>query len=237
MLTRILTTVLFAIFSLSIVAISPPPPTQVQPEGHLLLVGGGRTPDTVRQEFFKLSHGGPIVVIPTALKNPELARFDYPHTILHTTNRKECFHADFYKALDQAKGVWICGGDQSRLTIYSGTPVQYHLKNVVNRGGVVGGTSAGASAASGVMMHEGDALNGLGLMNDYVVDQHFSNRDRLPRLLNLLEKHPNLKGIGIDEETAIIVGQRHIVVVGNGNVKVCNHGIIFTYHDGDVIER
>lgn len=238
MLSRILTTILFAAVSFGVVAISPPAPTiQPPPEGHLFLVGGGKIPDHVRSEFFRLSHGGPIVVIPTALEKPEQAKFSYPHTILHTTNRRECFHADFYKPLDNAKAVWICGGDQSRLTVYSGTPVQRHLKYVVDRGGVVGGTSAGASAASGVMMHEGDALNGLGLMNDYVVDQHFSNRSRLPRLLNLLEKYPRLKGIGIDEETAIVVGQRNIVVVGNGNVKVCNRGVIYTYHDGDVIER
>lgn len=237
MLSRILITILFAVISFGIVAISPPAAAPTKPEGHLFLVGGGKTPDNVRQEFFKLAHGGPIVVIPTALQNPESAKFDYPHTILHTTNRDDCFKSGFYKSLDHAKGVWICGGDQARLTVYSGTPVQRHLKYVVDRGGVVGGTSAGASAASSVMICDGDALGGLGLMEDYVVDQHFSNRNRLPRLLNLLEKYPKLKGIGIDEETAIIVGQRNIIVVGNGNVKVCNHGVTYTYHDGDVIER
>jgi cyanophycinase len=126
--------------------------------------------------------------------------------------------------LRQATGVWISGGDQSRLTaLYGGTRVERELAKVLRRGGVVGGTSAGASVVSAVMMAgEGKTGQGFGLLADAIVDQHFSNRHRLPRLLGILKTHPGQLGIGIDEQTAVVIRGKEVTVLGNATVTVAN---------------
>src|SRR4029077_11263734 len=105
--------------------------------------------------------------------------------VLHTTCRYEADEPAFYGRLRDATGVWISGGDQSRLAgIYRNTGVERELSKLLQRGGVIGGTSAGASIVSTVMVAgAGKVGKGFGLLANTIVDQHFSNRSRLPRLL------------------------------------------------------
>src|SRR5262249_50241170 len=146
--------------------------------GSLVLVGGGNLPDVIRQRFLDLAGGknARIVLIPSASAQPEApARsFGFWKTadvksvpVLHTTCPCDADDPQFYGMLKEATGVWIAGGDQSRLSdIYGHTAVERELVKVVERGGVVGGTSAGASIASDVMVAgPGKVGKGLGLLS------------------------------------------------------------------------
>jgi len=120
----------------------------------------------------------------------------------------------------------MSGGDQARLAeAYHGTAVEKELRNLYARGGVIGGTSAGASAMSSLMIVSGnpeaEVGEGLGLLDYAVIDQHFQNRNRLHRLQGVLEKHPTYVGLGIDEETAVVVQGNKATVLGKANVRVC----------------
>jgi cyanophycinase len=201
--------------------------------GSLILVGGGHLPDSIRHRFLELAGGkqARIVIIPSAsaLPNAPAQSLAFWKTapvksvrILHTTCRGEADEPAFYGQLRDATGVWMSGGDQSRLSsIYGNTGVERELSKLLQRGGVIGGTSAGASVVSTVMVAgPGKVGKGFGLLAHTIVDQHFSNRGRLPRLLGLLKSHPTEVGIGIDEETAVIIRGGDVSVLGNGTVTV-----------------
>jgi cyanophycinase len=218
---------------------SPVAPAQAGPTGSLVLVGGGSLPDSVRLRFIDLAGGkkARLVVIPTAsewghktgvFKGFELWKGQSAAsvTMLHTLDRKKANDPAFIKPLTEATGVWISGGDQARLTAaYSGTAVERELRKMLTRGGVIGGTSAGAAAMSSLMIVSGnpDAKvgTGLGLLGDVVIDQHFRNRNRLKRLQGVLDRHPDHLGLGIDEETAVVVQGHKATVLGNANVSLC----------------
>jgi len=207
--------------------------------GSLIIIGGGKLPDPIRDHFLELAGGkkAHIVVIPTAnvkaeqpnmlatylwFKAQELQSVE----IVHTRDRAKADDPDFVKPLTEATGVWLMGGDQSRLAeVYHGTAVEKELKKGIDRGGVVAGTSAGAAGMSSLMIVGGteNAVigDGFGLVSNVVIDQHFWNRRRLNRLLGVLAKHPECPGIGIDEETAIVVKGLTATVMGNGNVRAC----------------
>ena len=139
--------------------------------GSLVICGGGGLPESVRREFLELA-GGPkakIVVIPTAsgdADGPAAARAEFVEpwikrgvasaTVLHTRSKARADEPDFTRPLDDATGVWFGGGDQSRVTeVYLGTGVERALHRVLDRGGVIGGTSAGAAIMSRVMITGG----------------------------------------------------------------------------------
>jgi cyanophycinase len=207
--------------------------------GYLLIVGGGKLPEPIRRHFVMLAGGknARIVIIPTASYKADqptrletLATFKamdlHSVVLLHTRDRRQANDPAFVKPLTEATGVWLTGGDQSRLTaVYHGTAVEKELQRVLERGGVIGGTSAGAAVMSAVMIVGGksDAEEGIGfgLISGVVVDQHFWNRNRLNRLLSILAKHPECPGVGIDEETALVIHGETAVVEGNGNVRAC----------------
>jgi cyanophycinase len=217
----------------------PVTPAQAGPTGSLVIVGGGFLPDSVRHRFLDLAGGkkARLVVIPTAsewghktgvFKGFELWKGQPAAsvTMLHTLDRKKADDPAFIKPLTEATGVWISGGDQARLTaVYSGTAVERELRKMFTRGGVIGGTSAGAAAMSSLMIVSGnpDAKvgTGFGLLGDVVIDQHFRNRNRLKRLQGVLDRHPDHLGLGIDEETAVVVQRYTVTVLGNANVSVC----------------
>jgi cyanophycinase len=120
----------------------------------------------------------------------------------------------------------MTGGDQSKLSAaYHGTAVERELQKLLARGGVIGGDAAGAAVMSSLMIVggavEAEVGTGFGLVPGVVIDQHFQNRNRLHRLLGVLAKHPEYPGVGIDEETALIVRGRTATVEGNGNVWAC----------------
>jgi cyanophycinase len=150
-------------------------------------------------------------------------------TFLHTRKAAEANDLRFVKPLTEATGVWLAGGDQSRLVApYRGSLVERELHRLLARGGVVGGTSAGASAMSRLMIVGGNPLAqmgaGFGLLPNVVVDQHFHNRNRLPRLLGVLARHPQYVGLGIDEQTAVVMHGSQATVLGKANVRLCLPG-------------
>ncbi len=196
----------------------PPAPEPARPApGALVVCGGGKLPDAVRDHFIELAGGARarIVVIPTAsakADTPEVAKALVPWqnqkvasvVLLHTRSRPQANDPAFLKPLTEATGVWISGGDQRLLTAaYLDTAVLAEIKKVLARGGVVGGTSAGAAVMSRVMICGGVQLpeidQGFGLLAQVIVDQHFNQRNRLKRLQAALAKHPDLVGLGVDE--------------------------------------
>jgi cyanophycinase len=208
--------------------------------GTLMLCGGGRLPDEILDRFVELAGGrrARIVVIPTANPAPEEAagravelwrarRVGAVH-VLHTRSRATADDPDFVRPLTEATGVWLVGGRQSRLAeVYVETAVERQLKAVLDRGGVVAGTSAGASAMTRVMIAGGRTEpslgRGLDLVPGAVVDQHFLRRNRTKRLFAALARHDDLIGFGIDEGTALVIhGPGHqLSVLGGSYVVAC----------------
>ena len=202
----------------------------------LLIAGGGPLPTSVRSRFVELAGGSSarLVIIPAY--EPDAAALvrlkgfwrDFEPsslTILSANSKSQANRSEFIFPLTSATGVWISGGTQNFLAErYVDSLVERELQRVLKRGGVIGGTSAGASIMTQLMILEGrqDATlsRGLDLLPAAVIDQHFMKRNRLARLRGVLEKHPQLIGFGIDESTALHVqlnsGSLH--VVGNSYV-------------------
>lgn len=207
--------------------------------GALVIVGGGGFPDDVRDRFLQLAGGktGKLVVIPTASEkadltgiSPSLGYWQQQGLAsvaqLHTLDRKKANDRSFVKPLTEATAAWMDGGDQTRLyDAYHNTAVETELKHILTRGGVIGGTSAGASIMSAIMITGGNPQatigQGFGFLPNVVIDQHFQNRKRQNRLLGVLKKHPLCLGLGIDEETAVVVSGQTFTVLGKANVSVC----------------
>jgi cyanophycinase len=139
--------------------------------------------------------------------------------------------------LDRATGVFLTGGNQLRLsTILGGTLVAQGIRRLNAAGRPVAGTSAGASIMSEHMVAGGDSnvsptegsvslAPGLGLTNAVIIDQHFTERNRLGRLLAASSYNPYLIGLGIDEDTAAFIGPDDVLeVVGSGTVTIVDAG-------------
>ncbi len=211
---------------------------QEQDRGALLLCGGGPLPTSVLELFFRYGKGeeGKLVIIPTASALSDSGDFSRAFgswadfnwgkvDILHAKNRQEAEAEDFASTLRDATAVWMSGGDQRRLAErYQGTAVETEIRNVMHRGGVVGGTSAGSAIASRVMISGGQKqpqiASGLDLLPNSIIDQHFSQRLRHDRLASAVASHPERVGIGIDESTGLLVGKKRAQVVGDGAVYV-----------------
>lgn len=218
-------------------------PTAVDPAGVAgarLLAGGGRLPAVLRERFVELA-GGPtahLVLVPTAggTVDDDQAqerltaswRRDFPQatvTVLHTRDRAVADSAEFCAPLQRATGVWFGGGQQRRLAdVYLDTRFERELAALCARGGVVGGTSAGTAIQTRTMIQEGRdppvVARGFDLVPFAVVDQHFSQRERLPRLQTVLGLHHGLFGIGVDESTAVVVQGRQLSVLGEGTATL-----------------
>ena len=211
------------------------------PGGSLVICGGGRLPDQVRDRFVELAGGSQarIVVIPTAhsyADSPEAKRaLDLWQgqpiasvSLFHTRSRVKADDLEYVRPLREATGVWLGGGKQQFLTeAYLGTEVERQLKALLERGGVIGGTSAGAAVMTRVMINSGRTEAKIGQGFDFlpgaVVDQHFLKRNRIKRLLGVVRRHPDLIGLGIDEQTALVVNVRghRLNVIGNSYVFAC----------------
>ena len=127
--------------------------------------------------------------------------------------------------------MFFTGGDQLRITsMIGGTPIYNAIKELCDNGGLIAGTSAGASVMSDTMIVQGEddesphkctlkMSPGLGLVNNIIIDQHFAQRGRIGRLLTAIAQNPEVLGIGIDEDTAIIVSDKGVAeVIGSGAV-------------------
>ncbi len=207
--------------------------------GTLVICGGGEISDEVLDQFVVAAGGeeARVVVITTASETADsdeiedeleywraqkLARL----TILHTRSRETANDIDFASPLADATGVWFGGGNQAFLAdTYLGTVSERMIHNVMRRGGVVGGISAGAAIMSTVMIRNGESLpemgRGFGLLPGTVIDQHFLARNRQERLLGALACHPGLVGLGIDEGAAVVVRGGRMSVVGDSDVVAC----------------
>lgn len=205
--------------------------------GSLVIVGGGNIPDVVRQRFLELAGGdqGNVVLVPTASAAADKAGqaqesidFWSKHTkatlaVLHTRAKNSAESEEFTAKLRTATGVWFGGGDQNKLAeVYAGTRFERELQQVLARGGVVGGTSAGAAILCRTMIGGGnpDPKMGTGfdLLPRAILDQHFVARKREPRLLAALAANAGHFGIGIDESTAVEVNGRSLKVLGQSVV-------------------
>jgi cyanophycinase len=220
------------------------PVVQGPERGALIIAGGGKLGPEIVGRFIKLA-GGPsarIVVIPTAGDDANygpdcacLAMFRALGatnlTVLHTRDRAQADTDAFAAPLKAATAVWFVGGRQWRLVdSYAGTKTQAEIERVLARGGVVGGTSAGATiqgsylvrgARSGneIMMAPGYEV-GFGLMTGVAIDQHITARHREGDLDAVVVKHPDLLGIGVDQSTALEVTRDRFRVLGVGHVFI-----------------
>jgi cyanophycinase len=134
--------------------------------------------------------------------------------------------------LDDAGGVFFSGGDQLRITSQIGdTGLEAKVRALFNRGGVIAGTSAGASVMSETMLVRGTSREthrigdlsmapGLGLIKDVIVDQHFAERGRFGRLIGAVAHNPRVLGMGIDENTAAVVEGDDLQVIGAGAIYI-----------------
>lgn len=219
---------------------TPPAQRALEATGHrevlgsLLLCGGGRLPHEITDTFLELAGGqdARIVVIPTAGSHADgpdpkatldrwRRRTPRSLVLLHTRSRDEADRDAFVAPLTEATAVWIDGGSQQRLArVYRGTKVETELAALLGRGGVIGGTSAGVACMSKVMIVGGTAEpridRGLDLLPGAIIDQHYTERSREPRLRLALHRARGRWGLGIDEGTAVLVQGRRLRVLGRG---------------------
>lgn len=222
------------------------PPTRPRPplvkNGNLVIVGGGGMPAGLMEEMVKLA-GGPnakMVYVPCS-ESDEVSDSQRivevwekmgvkSATFIHTKDREKANSDEALLApLREATGIWFGGGRQWNLAdSYFGTEAHRLMKEVLNRGGVIGGSSAGASIQARYMCRANPVANfdimapgyerGLGFISGVAIDQHFSQRRRQRDMTSLVNRYPQLLGIGIDEATAIVVTQSKARVVGRGKV-------------------
>ncbi|MFC2158768.1 cyanophycinase [Acidobacteriota bacterium] len=218
--------------------------SEVGPErGSLVIVGGAMKDPVILERFLQLAGGpeAPIVVFPTAgggenydqywggLQGFRNAGFKNL-TVLHTKDRSEADSDEFVQPIRKARGVWFGGGRQWRLAdSYLNTKTHKELFALLARGGVIGGSSAGATIQGSLLVRGdsktntimlGDHLEGMGFLKNVGIDQHLLRRNRQFDMLEVMEKHPDLLGIGIDEDTAIIVRGDRFEVIGQGYVVI-----------------
>ncbi|MBN8729102.1 MAG: cyanophycinase [Acidobacteria bacterium] len=221
---------------------------EVGPErGALLVVGGGELGEEIRRTFLELAggKGTALVVIPTA---GEEERYGQNHrdaemwrgvgfgevTVLHTRDRAVADTESFAAPLHGARAVWFSGGRQWRLVdSYRGTRTEREIAAVLARGGVIGGTSAGATIQGSYLVRgarEGNAImmapgyeEGFGYLRNAAVDQHLIARKRERDLLPVVARFPKLLGLGIDEGTALVVRGDRARVIGVSKVAVYEH--------------
>jgi cyanophycinase len=226
-------------------------------KGTLILTGGDQ--ETGTKEFVALAGGADanIVYIPTAassLRLPSGLIWEWLYTdtlpentpefkqelckmfgiknitILHTRNRKTADSIEFVEPLRKAQGVWLSGGNPGRLSqVFLGTRTQREIEAVLERGGVVGGNSAGAIIQGSytvrgnpdkpVLMVKGSE-RGFGLLKNVAVNPHLSEAMRQNELVTILDFYPSLLGIGIDEKAGIIVKGSRFEVFGKGRVAI-----------------
>jgi cyanophycinase len=152
---------------------------------------------------------------------------------LHAMTRAQANDETFARQLRDATGIFLTGGNQLRLSsTIGGTLLAEAVMARFREGAVVGGTSAGASAMSthmiafgasgGTPKHRMAALAaGLGVLPSVIIDQHFQQRNRLGRLLSVIAQNPSLLGLGVDEDTAGVVGPDGIMeVIGRGSITI-----------------
>jgi len=227
--------------------------------GHLLVIGGAEDKYNERRILKKfLSLAGDekaeVLIVPVASDFPEFAADVYTQAfrnlgvanprVLRATSRQDAFEANADELLDGVTGVFITGGDQMRLvSILGGTKFADKLRHMVrDTDMVLAGTSAGAAGMSTSMIVRGESTShphksavrlspGLGFLKNIIIDQHFTERGRISRLITAVSYNPYNLGIGIDENTAIILNSQGVLeVFGAGSATIVD-GSHITYNE------
>ena len=221
----------------------------------VIIIGGAedKTGDrTILKAFFESAGGkdAKIGIIPCASREPTLVGNRYYEIftsmgakqvqVLDIRYRSECDEERWLNMLRDCSGIFITGGDQLRLyDLIGGTRLMADIKQGLENGKiVVAGTSAGAAIMGEDMIAGGssgespnqslvDLTQGLGIVPELLVDQHFHNRNRMARLLSAIAAHPDRLGVGIDEDTSI-------ALTGNGSFEVIGKGAITIVDPGDM---
>lgn len=213
--------------------------------GHLIIAGGALRDTAVFNKFIELAGGkgkANVVVIPTAggynvdatarenLINQWISRGAAKVTVLHTTDPNEADTQAFAAAIDDADGVYFPGGRQWRLAdAYLNTIVQTKLFDLLDRGGIIGGSSAGATIQGSYLARGdtktntimvGDHEEGFGFIKNIAIDQHTLARNRQFDMFDVLNVYPTLLGISIDENTAMLVSGNSFEVIGQSYVLI-----------------
>jgi len=253
-LYALLTVALVAGFSSAGRAARADAPEYGPANGTLVIIGGGSAAGTgIMERFVQLAGGaenGKFVTFPTngGNRNPDgslkvyteeaatrmLRNLGVKHvTMMHTADPKVADTEEFVKPLLDATGVWFDGGRQwNMVDSYAGTRTEREIKNVLARGGVTAGSSAGATIQSDylvrgdttgpdiVMTAEPNHQHGFALLRHSAIDQHINTRLRWDDLIPVIKKYPDLLGIGLSEGTAIIVTGDTFEVMGKWKVAV-----------------
>lgn len=221
------------------------------PKGVLVAIGGNERKEKdsqVLRTIVDLPEGGTRVVevIPTASSIPEEVAETYVEAfgdvgvdtvrVMNIQSREEADRSEYVARLREADVVFLTGGDQLRITsLLGGSAVLDAIKGHYRRGGVVAGTSAGAAAMSETMISEGGVANsmrkgnvhmtpGLGLVRMAVIDTHFIDRGRVGRLLEVVASNPGLVGVGLGENTGVVIHDGSCVRAFGGGVVVIVEG-------------
>ena len=220
------------------------PAAPILEHGALIIAGGGGLPDSIVRRFIELAGGpeAPIVCIPCTereelRREPSAVGLLRAHgaravTWIHTKDRERADTDEtLLGPLRAARGLWFGGGRQwNFVDSYQDTTVHRLMHEVLGRGGVIGGSSAGASIQADYMVRGNPLGNqaimsegyerGLGFLTGVAVDQHFSQRGRLEDMTQLVDTYPQLLGIGLDESTAIVVQGSVAEVLGRSDRRV-----------------
>lgn len=211
--------------------------------GTLIILGGGDLSESLIKRFIQLGGGldAPMVIIPTADGQDNyddnfgeagmLKKIGATNVkVLHTTDREIANTESFVEPLIDAKVVWFSGGRQWRLIdAYKNTLTEKMLWKVLENGGVIGGSSAGATIQGSFLVRGdtrnnqimlGDHQEGFGFLKNAAIDQHVLARNRHFDMIEILTQRPELLGIGIDESTGIIVNGNQFEVIGESYVVV-----------------
>lgn len=219
----------------------------VQPKGILIIIGGAEDKEgdsvILRQAPQMLGDGEALTILTTATEKPEEVGGTYRKVferlgvksirVLNINTRDDAESTENCGQLRNSKCIFMTGGDQLRITsILGGTQAYETIKNVYETGGVIMGTSAGASVMSSTMVVQGidneparkctlKMAPGLGLLSGAIIDQHFDQRGRFGRLLCGVAENPDVLGIGIDEDTAVkVFPDRHFEIIGSNAVTI-----------------
>jgi cyanophycinase len=216
-------------------------------KGTLIIIGGAARDPIFRQKFIELAGGknAHVIVVPTAQGADNVKQRDPNYTdtkrpfielgaasvrVLNTENPKDANSDDYVKAIQKATAVWFTGGRQWRIADgFLNTRSHQEFRKLLDRGGVIAGSSAGASIqgsylarghSEGNTVMMGDHEVGLGFLENTAIDQHLFARNRQFDMFEILDNRPELLGIGLDENTGIVVQGGTFEVIGNSLVAI-----------------
>lgn len=224
----------------------------INAKGNLIIIGGAEDKEGDKEILGYVAQQVKgekdlLVIATVATEYPKLAAEKYEKIFselgvknikaLEVSARKDCNDDDNIKMIQEASLIFFTGGDQLRITsILGGTPIYNEMNTMIKKGCYFVGTSAGASVMSDTMIVGGEdeesprkctlkMAPGLGFLESVIIDQHFAQRGRIGRLLAGIAQNPGVLGIGIDEDTAIVVDNEGLLqVIGSGAVYIIDGG-------------